>query len=211
MSFADDFNIAKTSPSLIDIETALNEDLVKIAKWSKRKRLRISTETFHVVYFTHLNREQETPKIYYEGVLISVTKTMKSLGILFDSTHTMTSNLKASSSKGRGRVPIIKAVMGADWGFTLEDALLTYKSLIAPVIGFGTPIFLPLRADLKSVVAPLQLVQNACLHAITGCHSATSIQHLHNECQMLLVEDHLSIQCSQFLENTNNLHTLRMQ
>jgi hypothetical protein len=95
-------------------------------------------------------------------VLIPVTKTMKSLGILFDSPHTMTPNLKTSASKGRARVPIIKAVMGADWGFTLEDGILTYKALIAPVIGFGAPIFLPPRSLLKSAVAPLQLVQNAC-------------------------------------------------
>jgi hypothetical protein len=131
MSFADDFNIAVTSPSLKDIETALNEDLVKIFRWAKRKRLKISAEKSQVIYFTLWNREKETPKIFYKGVQIPLTKTMKSLGILFDSAHTMTPNRKASSTKGRGRVPIIKAVMGADWGFSLEDGLLTYKQALA--------------------------------------------------------------------------------
>lgn len=72
----------------------------------------------------------------------------------------MTPNLKASASKGRGRVPIIKVVMGADWGFSLEDCLLTYKVLITPVIGFEAPIFLPPRSLLNSAVAPLQLVRH---------------------------------------------------
>jgi hypothetical protein len=48
----------------------------------------------------------------------------------------------------------------------------------------------------------IQKVQNACLCAVTGCHTAASIQHLHDECRMLQVCEHLDMQSSQFLLNT---------
>jgi hypothetical protein len=51
----------------------------------------------------------------------------------------------------------------------------------------------------------LKKVQNAALCAIMGCHSATSVQHLHDECKMLKFSDHLNMQCSQFLLNTRQV------
>jgi hypothetical protein len=95
--------------------------------------------------------------------------------------------------------------MGSEWGFCLEDGVLTYKALIQSVLGFRAPVWYPLRTSLKHPVAPLQVVQNACLCAITGCHASTSGQHLHNECQMLQVQDHLDMQCSQFLLDTRQV------
>jgi hypothetical protein len=92
--------------------------------------------------------------------------------------------------------------MGADWGFSKEDGLLTYRALISPVLGYAAPVWLPARSLLKHPVAPLYAVQNAALRSITGCHAASSVQHLHDECEMLQVFDHLAMQSSQFLANT---------
>jgi hypothetical protein len=48
----------------------------------------------------------------------------------------------------------------------------------------------------------LQKVQNDALRVVTGCHAAASEQHLHEECKVLPVADHISMQCAQFLANT---------
>jgi hypothetical protein len=72
-SFVDYFNIAATSPFLKDLESALNEDLVRISKWAKRKRVKISAEKSQVIYLTPWNREKETPKILYEGAQLPIT------------------------------------------------------------------------------------------------------------------------------------------
>jgi hypothetical protein len=118
---------------------------------------------------------------------------------------TFTPHVDIAKSKRLSRVPIIKADMGSDWCFCLEDGVLTYMALFQPVFGFGAPVWYPLRMSLKHPVAPLQVVQNACLHAITGFHASTSIQHLHYKCRMLQVQDHLDMQCSQFLLNTHQV------
>jgi hypothetical protein len=65
---------------------------------------------------------------------------------------------------------------------------------------------MPVRNSLKHLVPNLQLVQNAALCTITGCHSAASTQHLHDDCQILPVHKHISMQCCQFLANTRQRH-----
>jgi hypothetical protein len=155
-----------------------------------------------VTYFTPWNRESADPKIFFEGNQIPVEKEMKILGVIYDIHHTFTPHMKTQSAKARSSLRIVKAVMGADWGFNKEDGLLTYRALISPVLGYAAPVWLPARSLLKHIVAPLQAVQNAALRSITGCHAASSVQHLHDECEMMQVFDHLAMQSSQFLANT---------
>ena len=45
----------------------------------------------------------------------------------------------------------------------------------------------------------LQLVQNRALRQITGCHTASAVDHLHREAGILPVEDHLRLLSAQFL------------
>jgi hypothetical protein len=201
----DDFTASALDPDPEVIAAALNKDLVKIAKWAKCKRFKIRAEKLQVIFLSPWNREKVFPQIFYEGSPIPVTKQIKILGLTYDSLHTLTPHVDIAKSKGLSRVPIIKAVMGSDWGFCLEDGVLTYKALIQPVLGFGAPVWYPLQTSLKHPVAPLQVVQNACLCAIMGCHTSTSVQHLHDESRMLQVQDQLDIQCSQFLLNTRQV------
>jgi hypothetical protein len=65
---------------------------------------------------------------------------------------------------------------------------------------------MPVRNSLKYPAPNLQLVQNAALRTITGCHAAASIQHLHDRCQILPVHKHVSMQYRQFLANTRQRH-----
>jgi hypothetical protein len=51
-----------------------------------------------------------------------------------------------------------------------------------------------------------QLLHYSQYRMDTGCHKATSIQHLHDECQALPVKEHLEMQCTQFLANALQTH-----
>jgi hypothetical protein len=201
-SFADDFTIGASDENLANIEAVLNDDLICISKWAKRKMLRISAPISQVTYFTPWNRENADPKVFFEGNQIPVENNMKILGVIYDIHHTFTPHVKSQSAKARSRLCIAKAVMGANWSSSKEDGLLTYRTLISPVLGYAAPVWLPARSLLKHPVAPLQAVQNSALRSITGCHAASSVQHLHDECEMLQVFDHLAMQSSQFLANT---------
>jgi hypothetical protein len=151
-SFADDFTIRKSDPDPEVIASALNRDLVLVSKCSKRKQLTISAKKFQVAFFTPWSRENTFPPIFYEGKPIPVTQAIKILGLTFYWLHTFTPHVNEAKSKGCSRIPIIKAVMGPNWSFTMEDGILTYKALIMPVFGHGAAAWHPTRSSLKHPV-----------------------------------------------------------
>jgi len=78
--------------------------------------------------------------------------------------------------------------------------LITYKALILPVMSYAAPIWFP-NASVTNI-GRLQRVQNEALRIITGCHKMSNISHLHAECKIMLVREHLRMLCAQFLVNT---------
>jgi hypothetical protein len=205
-SFADDFSVAAYGPNLQVIEAALNDDMAKISAWAAHKHLSISTEKSQVTLFTpHTKEFHDQPKIFYQGTLVSVANTIKIIGQNLDTSHTGTPLEKAQATKGCSRLLILKAVMGANWGFQKEDGLVAFKAFIGPVFGYAGPVWFPICSKLKSPIDRLQAIQNAGLRLIMGCHAAASEQHLHDECKVLLVADHLNMHCAQFLDNSRQL------
>ena len=169
--------------------------------------MKISADKSQAILFTPNSREFKLkPEIYYEGSLIPVENQIKILGLNLDTMHTGTPHLNVGKTKGCAKVKILKAAQGSDFGLSKEDGLLTYKALVSPVLGFGGPLWFPLRSPLKNPVAQLQTVQNPALRSVTGCHAAASQQHLLDECQVLSVYDHVAMQCRQFLANTRQAH-----
>jgi len=60
--------------------------------------------------------------------------------------------------------------------------------------------FLPKHSTVSpSLIQKLQTIQNSALRTATGCVKMTYIDHLHEETEMLPVQDHLSLFSSQYL------------
>ena len=62
---------------------------------------------------------------------------------------------------------------------------------------YAAPIWFPNTSP--SLVQKLQTIQNSALRIATGCVRMASIDHLHEETEMLPVQEHLSLICSQYL------------
>jgi hypothetical protein len=115
VSFADDFSVAASDPSLNVIEISLNKYMTRISKWAERKRLKISSTKSQATLFTPNSREHhDKPQIVYNGEVIPVDYTIKILGLTLDTQHTLSPQLKSAKSKARSRIPLLKAVTGSD-------------------------------------------------------------------------------------------------
>jgi hypothetical protein len=192
--FADDFTAAASGANLTIINTKLNKDMARISKWAASKKLKISSGKSQVLFFTPNTREHtDKLEIYYEGELIPIVNIMKILGINLDIGHNGSHHEDALAAKGCGWLPIVKAVSGPKSGFSKEYSLIAHKAFIPPIFSSGAPIWFPIRSKLKEPVKQLQVIQNDALRAITGNHSAASIQHLHDKCKILPVKEHLSM------------------
>ena len=89
---------------------------------------------------------------------------------------------------------VLKALAGTNWGQQKETLLLTFERLIA---NYAAPVWSTNASDTS--LGKIQRTQNEALRIITGSHTMSSIDHLHSETKMLLVEDHLSLLSAQYL------------
>jgi hypothetical protein len=110
---------------------------------------------------------------------------------------TFSHHVAAIASKALQRLKIMKAVSGSLWGHDKETLFITYRALFESVFNFAAPVWWPNCKPTNAV--KLQCIQNAALHLITGCHLATSIDHLHAETKLMPVAEHLNMLCFQFL------------
>ena len=91
------------------------------------------------------------------------------------------------------RLNILKALAGTSWGHKKETLRLTYYAMIKPIFTYACPIWFPHTSS--SNITRLQSVQNKALRIISGSVQMSSMDHIHAECGMLLVENELSMLC----------------
>ena len=197
-SYADDIQDLESDTDLAVLSSRLQESLDATSAWSKRKDLVIAPSKSVVTLFTpDVHQSKVRPQVSIDGVPIPLDKNPKSLGNWWDTHNTGNKQATESVIKINKQLGIMSAVKNSNWGFDKETLSLTYNSIIKPTIGFGAPIWVP---NMKpSNVKKLQTLQNCGLRMITGCHLASSIDHLHAETEILPVQIHLDMLCSQFL------------
>ena len=74
---------------------------------------------------------------------------------------------------------------------------MTYKSLMRSLMVYACPVWFPNAC--RSKIDKLRIIQNQALRIVTGCHVNASAAHLHAECELLMVRDHLNLLCAQYL------------
>jgi hypothetical protein len=83
--FADDFFMSESSPSVLLLTNALNDDLKLVEKWADEKNLTIAPHKSSVVLFTPDPHQTKThPQVFYKGDLIPLDKKPKWLGNVVD-------------------------------------------------------------------------------------------------------------------------------
>ena len=81
------------------------------------------------------------------------------------------------------------------WGATFGKSKLVYAAVVRPALAYGTPIwFSPegKEATKRSLLRPLEVIQNRCLRTIAGAYKATPIPLLESETGFLPVRDYFS-------------------
>ena len=78
-----------------------------------------------------------------------------------------------------------------------DDILMTYKAIGRSVANYGAPVW-STNASVTSI-GKIQIAQNEALRIATRSHKMSSIDHLHNETEMLTVKQHSDLLSAQYL------------
>jgi hypothetical protein len=114
LSYADDIQLAESSPDVKTLGPVLTNHLSEISQWSKDNKLGIASEKSHVTIFTPFNREANfDPNITIDNLPVPVNKRPKLLGLNFQGFFNMREFLRSKLTKGH---QLMKAVSGQDFG-----------------------------------------------------------------------------------------------
>ena len=195
--YADD-NTMSESGTVAEIEERLQQDVNELVVWCEENNLKIEPSKSSVCLFTPWTSPLErNPVISINGVQLQVENMLKILGIVLSRHGSFTPHIDGFLLSCKERLKILRALAGSSWGCQKEVILMTYRALIWPVICYGCPVWFPMSAPGK--LQEIQRIQNSALRIATGCHMKSNIYHLHDECKILLVKDHLELLCCQFL------------
>ena len=92
---------------------------------------------------------------------------------------------------------LLQALSDTLFGKDKEVLLSTYKLYIRSLFDYAAPVVYPNYFDTS--ILRLQRIQNGALRLALGCHSTSSVDHIHAEAQELPVSDHLRLLSAQFL------------
>ena len=124
--------------------------------------------------------------------------------IVLDPLYTFSAHAMSIVKRASSRLNVMRALSDTSFGKDKECLLITHRAFIRSLFSYAAPIVYP--AYSKSSIDKLQLVQNKSLQLALGCHSASSVDHLHAEAEELPVGDHLHLLSSQFLAQALQPH-----
>ena len=160
--YADDISVWASGAKISEIEVKINDYLKEMSEFLKSYSLLISAPKSTVTLFTPETKQAKYhPDIKKAGSQLPLNRSPKILEVHLDTSLTFNTHKRQQESA----TEVLKALAGTTWGQQMETILMTYKT-----IG-------------KSVV-------NYSAHVWSTNASATSIDHLHNETEMLTVKQH---------------------
>ena len=197
-SYADDFHAAVQHVSPQVIATGLSAAAEELSSQAGNHGLSLSAPKSSATLFTPWSKEYgRLPTVSLRGDPIPQVNNPKLLGVTLDPTFTFSAHAAAAGRKASSRLNILRALSDTTFGHDKECLTQTFKSLIRPIFDYAAPIVYPQYS--QSSVRRLQLVQNRALRQVTGCHAASSVDHLHLESEVLPVESHLKMLSAQYL------------
>ena len=202
-SYADDLTLAVSHPDITrdvaPISNILSSAFLPIQDWARENKLTVAPEKSSVTLFTPWTGQFNChPSVTINNSPVPLDRNPKILGVIFDPLFTFSPHISSVSARATSRLQIMKAIAGTSWGQDKETLLLTYNSIIKPILTYASPIWYPAISKTFTNINKLQVIQNTALRITTGCVLKTDTQHLHSECKVLPVRDHLRMLSAQF-------------
>ena len=198
ISYADDCTILTTGRNIEVLEERLNGYLPVLSTFLADRNLQLSAPKSTATLFTTWAKETTRElDVRIEDTPIPSCRNPKILGVVFDSLFTFAKHAEGVAARVKGRNRVLRAVTGSTWDKDKETILDTYKAIGRPLLDYAAPVWAPALSETQW--SKLQTVQNAALRVVTGCHSITPTDHLHDETKVLPVRSHCTLLTRQHL------------
>ena len=202
VQYADDLSVYMVGTDLDSMTETINGYATSLTDFLSERELLVSPEKSTVTLFTPASSEMNIhPQVYVQGTLVKLEQRPVLLGVKFDTMYTFTPHIKDAAAKAKAKVNVLKALAGSTWGQEKETLVTAYKTVVRSTLEYANPIWTP--AIKPTNWERLQRVQNHGLRVATGCLNMASVDHLHQETNVLPVRPHCEMMTRQFISSAH--------
>lgn len=178
LQYADDLVVYTTAHNIDDASTRLNEALVYLKDWLDEHGLSLSPSKSCTVTFT---RSHSIPNVvlYYEDQIIPNSRSVKFLGVIFDSKMTGVPHLNHVVDKCENGINVLRSLSGVWWGAHPYCQKLVYNAIIRSQMDYGSFVLEPCN---KVALKKLDAIQAKCLRIILGAMRSSPKNAMQVEC-----------------------------
>jgi hypothetical protein len=197
VSYADDITPLSSHYQLKEAETQLQPYLDILYNWTATNQLKINPDKCAATVFsTDPSEYKYKTSLTINGKPIPSETHPKILGVTFDPTLTFNKHADKTVEKARKSIDILKSLSGKTWGKSKETILATYNAITKSQLEYGCSVWGPTLK--QSNMDKLSKIQNQALRIATGSYKSANLQHLHEECSLLPIPNHIKLHTSLF-------------
>jgi ribonuclease HI len=140
--FADDTALIKSGVNFDHTLKIMQQALDNLYQWSVAWGFKISeSKTTAVLFKIHQQPITLNNVLTINKKPILVGKIFKFLGVVYDTNNNFDSHINQIAKRAQPRLNLMKMLSGKHWGSSKSTQLLLYKSLIRPILMYGSIAF----------------------------------------------------------------------
>jgi hypothetical protein len=151
------------------VNTRLKTNLYALERWCIQWGFNISPQKTQGIILSRKVKFLEEP-LYINTIPIKFTRTVKYLGIIFDTRFTFGPHLETVIDKCNKRINLLRCLTGTSWGAGKESLLLLYRGLIRSLMEYCSFIYHNVS---NTQFKKLEIIQNKAMRVICGAHKST--------------------------------------
>lgn len=164
--YADDLVVVvrgKHSPTVCD---RMQDALASAYEWCLQEGLSINPNKTTLIPFTR-KRNFSLRTLTMGGVELTLSSSIKYLGVIFDQKLTWKLHQEHVSNRARSALFACRKMVGRSWGLNPKIIEWLYKTIVRPIISYAALIWWP-RVTTKECEKALSTIQRTACLAITG-------------------------------------------
>ena len=194
--YTDDITVLASGVKILELEHMINSYLTEMSCFLQDNLLLISAPKSTVTLFTPDTMQANT-HMKMSDAEIPIVRNQKLLGVYLDTFFSCNAHCVQVANRVSKRNNVLKAWEGINLGEPKETLLLTYEALGRSIANYAALVWSTNASNTS--LEKIQRTHNEALRIITGSHKMSSIDHIHSEIKMLMVEDQLNLLSVQYL------------
>ena len=187
--FADDTAQWAFSQRVRTAAALLQQDLLKLAMWCAKWRIKLNPEKTKVIIFSRsiLARKSE-PNLKLYSETLKIYPQVRFLGIIFDSKLTFQPHFEDILERCNNRYYRLRLLVNKKWGPSPATLIQIYKQCVRPIFEYGS---LSTITASDPIISRIQQLQNKFIRLALCLPKYITVKLLHDSTVLRYVKDRL--------------------